>query len=234
LDCVFKANGEKMKISTRVVLQMTEKIGEYIPVSEESFEYFGPLALADRWAQGQAKENVDTAGGLMKASQDNALKERAMLNPIYQKEATAEHLYTPGQSNEMLTAALAGGGAAAGDTAAATNRLAAETRNPSGFTKSLQEQARDRDKAAAGASEGIAAQDVMGAKGLNQAGIAGEQGLFNTDTNTQLSAMGAQNAATEAEVKAGQSGWLQNMNSTISALGSAASGAGSLGWKPLK
>jgi hypothetical protein len=223
-----------MKIKTRVVLQMTENIGEYIPVSEEGFEYSGPLALADRWAQGQDKANAATAGALAGTAGTEAGKERGFLNPLYRQEATAEHLYTPGQTNEMLTAALAGGGAAAGDTAAATNRLAAETRNPSGFTKSLQEQARDRDKAAAGASEGIAAQDVMGAKGLNQAGIAGEQGLFNTDTGTQLSAMGAQQNATNAEVEAGKSGWLQNMNSTISALGSAASGAGSLGWKPLK
>jgi hypothetical protein len=193
-------------------------------LEHEHYEYSGEVAKCDRWAQGQDKANAATAGTVAGQAGANALQERAKLNPIYNQEATAEHGFTPGQTNELLTAALAGGGAAAGDTAAATNRLASETRNPSGFTKSLQEQARDRDKAAAGASEGVAAQDVMGAKALNQAGIAGEQGLFNTDTGSQLSAMGAQQNATNAEVEAGKSGWLQNMTGVMNAVGNAASG----------
>jgi hypothetical protein len=55
--------------------------------------------------------------------------------------------------------------------------------------KTLDEMARDRAKSAAGASEGIAAQDVMGAKQMNQAGAQGLQGLYSTNTQGQLSAM---------------------------------------------
>jgi hypothetical protein len=52
--------------------------------------------------------------------------------------------------------------------------------------------ARDRAKSAAGASEGIAAQDVMGAKQMNQQGAAGMQGLYGVNTGAQLNAMGQQ------------------------------------------
>jgi hypothetical protein len=55
--------------------------------------------------------------------------------------------------------------------------------------KTLDEMARDRAKAAAGASEGIAASDVMGAKQMNQQGAAGMQGLYSTNTAGQLNAM---------------------------------------------
>jgi hypothetical protein len=55
--------------------------------------------------------------------------------------------------------------------------------------KTLDEMARDRSKAAAGASEGIAASDVMGAKQEQQQGAAGMAGLYGTNVSGQLNAM---------------------------------------------
>jgi hypothetical protein len=84
------------------------------------------------------------------------------------------------------------------------NANAARTGNATTLTKSLDEMARDRAKSAAGASEGIAGQDVMAAKQLNQQGAAGMQGLYGTNVSGQLGAMKQQNesikeaAATEA------------------------------------
>ena len=92
---------------------------------------------------------------------------------------------------------------------------AARTRNASGFTKSLDEAARDKDKALAGASAGIAGEDVMAAKQLNQQGAAGEAGLYGTDVGAQLKAMGQQNEDIGTAVQAGQTGWLQNMEGVL-------------------
>jgi len=52
--------------------------------------------------------------------------------------------------------------------------------------------ARDRAKAAASSSEGIAAQDVGLAKQEQQQGAQGMQGLYGTNVSGQLNAMGQQ------------------------------------------
>jgi len=89
----------------------------------------------------------------------------------------------------MLTAAEAGAGGALGGMGAGIQNNAARTGNATGVGKTLDEMARDRSKAAAGASEGIAAQDVMGAKQMNQAGAQGMMGLYGTNSANQLNAM---------------------------------------------
>lgn len=197
---------------------------------EVSKPYSGPSALCDRWAQGQAKNAAATDATTASTLQGEAQGEHAQLSPFFSQEMNAEHAFDPTQNNELLTAAEAGTGAAAGDIAAKTNDLAARTRNASGFTKSLQEQARDRDKAAAGASEGIAAQDVLGAKALNQEGAHGLQGLYGTDTTGMLDAMGQRTKDVNAEVEAGKSGWLQNTLAVANTLGNLA-GGGKFGTK---
>ena len=79
------------------------------------------------------------------------------------------------------------------------NANAARTGNATSLNKSLDEMARDRAKSVAGASEGIAARDVEGAKQLNQQGAAGMQGLYGTNISGQLGAMKQQNADIQEE-----------------------------------
>jgi hypothetical protein len=208
----------KMKITTRITWDMTT--GEVL--EHEYFDYEGPLALCDRAAQAAAKTAAYTAGGLGAQTGSEATAAEAALNPFFKQEMGAQHLFTPGQTDELLTAAGAGAGGVAGEEAAALNRNAAVTRNQTALTKSLQDVARDRMKSAAGTSEGIAAQDVMGAKQLQQQGAAGETGLFQTDADRQLKAMGLQTNAINTQIEAGKSGWLQNMNAVITALTNAA------------
>lgn len=195
---------------------------QYVIQNEEGFDYSGPLELCDRAAQGAAKNAAATAGGVAAGDQASAGTEHSTLDPFFRHEMGAEHLFTPGQNDELLTAAGAGSGAVAGSEAAALNRNAAATNNQTALTKSLGDAARDRMKSAAGASEGIAAQDVLGAKQLNQEGAAGESGLFNTDTDAALKAMGLQTNDINTQLEAGKSGWLQNMNATLSTLGNLA------------
>lgn len=209
-----------MKIITKAVLDMNTM--QWISV--ESYDYDGPVALCDRSAQAADKSNAANAGTLAGQQGDKAVGEQATLNPFYTNEMKAEHGFDPTQTNELLTAAEAGSGGADSALVGDAALQAARTRNPSGFTKSLDEVARDKMKADAGASEGIAAQDVLGAKQLNQQGAAGEAGLFGENSKDQLAAMGQQQQSQNAEVEAGKSGWLQNMTGVISSLGDAAKG----------
>jgi len=135
--------------------------------------------------QGQANQAGTVAGQF--GSQ--AGTEGAQLNPFLSQEMKETHGLTPGQQNEMLTASEAGAGGALGGLGAGIQNNAARTGNATGVGKTLDEMARDRSKAAASSSEGIAAQDVGMAKQANQQGAAGMQGLYGTNSANQLSAM---------------------------------------------
>lgn len=220
-----------MLIATEVTVQITDKIGEYLPISKIEFEYDGPLALCDRKLQSTATTNANNAGTVAGGYGAEASQEGATLNPFASQEMKARHLYDPTQINELLTAAEAGGGGATGSIVGEANREAARTHNASGFTKALDEAARDKAKAAAATSEGIAAQDVTGAKQLNQEGAGLMSGLYGINTGAQLKAMGQQNEDLGTAIKAGQSGWLQNMTGVLSSLGDLSKGAGAIGLK---
>jgi hypothetical protein len=165
---------------------------------------FKTLANADSTAAGQF-------GG-------QAGAEGAQLNPFFSQEMRAQHGFTPGQTNELLTSAEGGAGGAFGGAEGVMDANAARTGNATTLTKSLDEMARDKAKVAAGASEGIAAQDVTGAKMLNQEGAAGMQGLYGTNVKGQLDAMGQQNQALKDETAAIGPGFLQKTIGDISEL----------------
>lgn len=220
-----------MKVITKAVFQMTEKIGEYILLEEHFFLHNGEIAKCDRGAKSQAQSADTTATNTAANENSNATAELGQVQPFFQSEMKAQHGYTPGQTDELLTAAGAGTGGATGALTGQAQLEQARTRNASGFTKSLDEMARDKDKSLAGASEQVAAQDVGLAKQENQQGAAGEAGLYGTNTGAMLSAMGQESNDVNAEVNADKTGWVQNMDETIKALGSGASGAGAMGVK---
>lgn len=215
-----------MKVITFAKFQMTENVGEYIPLSEESFEYQGPVAMADRAANAAAKSAANTAGQTASNFGAEADTEHGELAPFFANEMNAKHGYTPEQTNELLTYAGAGTGGTLGSITGQANLEAARTRNASGFTKALDEAARDKAKANAGMSEGVAAQDVEGAKRLNQEGAAGLEGLYGTDVSGQLKAMGQQNEDINTEVAADKAGWLQNMTDVMKSIQGAGKTAG--------
>ena len=138
---------------------------------------------------GAMKNAANQAGTVSGQYGAQAGSEGALLNPFLTQEMRATHGLTPGQQNEMLTAAEAGSGGALGGLGAGIQNNAARTNNSTGVGKTLDEMARDRAKSAAGASEGIAAQDVGLAKQMNQQGAAGMQGLYGTNVAGQLNSM---------------------------------------------
>lgn len=200
-----------MKVYTEIVMKMADKIGEYILVSEKSTEYEGQIAKCDRWAQGQEKQDTAQANTAAGTFGQEAQTGESQLLPFYSQEMRAEHSMDPTQINEQLTMMGAGTGGALGATEGEAQQEAARTRNASGFSKSLDEAARDRQKAAAGLSEGVAGADVAGALKLRQEGAAGLQNLTGMNTEAQLKAMGQSAEDAMNEVQAGQSGWYQNL-----------------------
>lgn len=170
------------------------------------------LGLGGGQYNGQAKtlENNDVSAIGQFGGQ--AATEGAQLNPFFSQEIRAKHGFDPTQTNELLTNAEAGAGGAFGGAEGQLNANAARTGNATGVTKSLDEMARDKSKAAAGASEGIAAADVAGAKQLNQQGAAGLSGLYGTNVSGQLGAMKQADEGIKTEQATQGQNWLQQLD----------------------
>jgi len=204
-----------MRVYTEIKFQMMPDGGLEL-ISEKSFEYEGPVALCIRQLQNQAQTAATTAGTTAGNLGTQAAGEAAQLNPFAYREMHAEHLYDPNQLNEMMTAAGAGAGAATGAEQADLTRQAAASGNASAASKGLDDAALARMKAAAGNSEAVAAQDVAGAKQLNQEGAQLEQGLYGENLKGQLDAMGQQSQDINAATNASKTGWLQNAEGILS------------------
>ena len=139
---------------------------------------------------------------------------------------TSEMLHPEGLGQQGIaaenSAALGGaGGAASGFVGQAAQRAAA-SRNPAAFQASLADAARQRDKAAAGASEGIQAQNEQMKEQQRQAGAGGLEKLYGVDTSGMLESQGQEANDINAQVNANKTGWLQNVNDTIATLTGAA------------
>ena len=187
------------------------------------------VGLGGSQFSGAAANNTNQAQQAAGQYGTNAAGEGAALNPFFTQEMNATHSLDPNQQDELLTNAESGSGAATGAEQGALINNATRTGNATGVTKSLDEMARDKSKAAAGASEGIAAQDVMGAKALNQSGAQGLQGLYGVNTGAQLNAMRQANTDVETQ-QALNPGWLKSAEGLLGSL-SGAAGTAMQGYK---
>jgi hypothetical protein len=182
------------------------------------------LGLGGGQYTGQAQNAYNAANTAAGTYGSQANGASAALTPFFTQEMNAQHSLTPGQQNEMLTAAGQGAGGAFGGAEGQANREAARTGNATTLTKSLDEMARDKAKSAAGTSEGIAAQDVMGAQQLRQEGAQGLQGLYGTDVNAQLNAMKQTDADINTENAVKGQDWASQLMQISKLGGSIASG----------
>lgn len=144
-----------------------------------------------------------------------------------------EHPMGYGQQGDsaMLAAGLGGAGGADAGVVGQANQEAATSRNAGGFQAVLDDAARSRSKAAAGASEGIASQDANLKQQQTQDAASGLSKMYGTDTSGMLDAMQQQAPDINAETNANNSGWLQNTTSVLKALqGAGGKGAGGGGF----
>jgi len=141
-----------------------------------------------------------------------------------------EHPQGFGQQGEsaMLSAAEGGAGGATSGVVGQANQEAARSRNAGGYQAVLDDAARSRSKAAAGASEGIAGDNAQLQAQQQQDAAKGLQSQYGTDTSGMLDATGQESHDITAGVDASNSGWLQNATGVLNTLGGAAGGAGTL------
>lgn len=171
-----------------------------------------------RAAVGQAQNLQGTAGTDAAQANSSAAGVNSTLNPFLTSELLHPQGFSQADTTSMLSAGQAGaGGAAAGITGQA-NLTAARTRNSGGFGSALDAAARARTQAAAGSSEGIAADNAHLKQTQQQAGAAGLQGLYGTDSGNALKALGIQDQAIGTEAQAGTAGWLQNATAIYKAV----------------
>jgi hypothetical protein len=109
----------------------------------------------------------------------------------------------------MLGAAEGGAGGSTAGLTTEANLAAARNRNSGGFGGSLDEMARQKDKALAGTSEGIAANSANLAQQQQQDAAKGLSNMYGQDTNAQMQALGIQSK--DQEIQNQQPNWAQQL-----------------------
>lgn len=170
-----------------------------------------------RSAVNQANQAFNQASGTANDLGARGSTINSQLEPFLQQRMLHPEGFSQQDQSAMLAAGLGGAGGESAGLGGAANKEAAVTRNAGGFQAALSDAARQRMKAAAGVSEGIAGQNAQ-LKQQQQSDAAKQlQGLYGTDTSGMLNAMGQENEDINSAVNASNSGWLQN---TMSILGS--------------
>jgi hypothetical protein len=140
------------------------------------------------------------------------------LTPFLTRELNSPGGISQQDQTSMLSAAEGGAGGLAGGLATQAEERSGATGNSSGLTSALDDIARQREKASAGESSSIAAENADTKLNQQQEGAEGLSKMYGTDVNAQLGAMGVQNDAIGQEVNAGSHGWFQNLTNMIAAL----------------
>lgn len=181
-----------------------------VPVLVLREDYDGPYALCDRAASSESTQAEKLAGSEASMYGAQAQSERA---PLMRYDI--QNLLNPqgfGQQGEakMLTAAEAGAGGSSSSIVGAED-LAAKRGTTGTNSALLDAVARSRSQAGAGASEKIAAANEQVKLGQQGEAAGSLQGLYGTDVGAQLGQGNLQNSEINTQIKAGQSGWFQNL-----------------------
>lgn len=162
-------------------------------------------------AQNQAGAATTTAMNTGANLGQQAAGINSSLVPFETQQLTHPEGYSPQDQSAMLAAGLGGAGGATSGVTGQANLEAARSGNSGGFSAALDDAARNRTKAAAGSSEGIAAQNagVKQTQQTNAADVLGQ--TARADQSGMLNAMGQVSGDINTNVNAGNSGWFQNL-----------------------
>jgi hypothetical protein len=210
-------------MSYRVLLNPSFSIatGELISYDGESFVEDFPIKC-DRSIQGAAKKNAGTAGDVGTGFGSTASQIGSSLIPGLEREAQNPQGFTPVQKNNMLVASQEGVGGANSGIVGQGNLAAARTRNAGGFTRALDEAARQKGRQLSTNALGVQNEDARVALQRQQDAQHQLSGLYGTTTSDQLRAMGLQDEDLKTALEAGKSGWQQNAMNWVNTLSGAA------------
>lgn len=199
--------------------------GELLSHDGEGFVDEFPIRC-DRGATTQAKTQGQQAAGVAGQAGANANQLYSSIVPGLIRQAQTPQGFTPEQQNRQLVASqeAAGGGNAA---ITGEGRLAAlRTKTAGGFAPALDEAARQKGRILS--TNALDIQNQNARLGLQRQAAAQSQlgQLYGVNTGDQLKAMGLQSQDLENQLRAGQQGWVQNVNQSIAALGQLGGGVG--------
>ncbi len=173
-----------------------------------------------------AKAAANTAGAAAGGYGAQAGGIGANLVPFLTRQMNNPQGYSQRDVGAQLTASLAGAGGATSGLTGAAGKMAADTRNPMGFSSALDAAAMQRDKAAAGTGERIAANNADVKLKQQQQAQQGLSGLYGMDVRGQsdLSGVQAKDLETANQLSPGQQFLMQMMKNGQSAATAAAGG----------
>lgn len=181
-----------------------------------------------RAAQGQANSTYNTATNNAATYGGDASSIGGQLTPFLMQRLTNPQGYSQGDMGAMLANAMGSAGGATSGITGQANLQAGRSRNDAGFSSALDAASRSRTQAAAGASEGIAANNANVKQDQQNNAAKMLQGLYGTDVGAQDANLNTANSATNTSIAAGQSGWLQNMMGILGTLNGSASSSAQL------
>jgi hypothetical protein len=123
--------------------------------------------------------------------------------------------YSQRDVGAQLTSALAGAGGATAGLSGAAGKMAVDTRNPMGFSSALDAAAMQRDKAAAGVGERVAANNADVKLRQQEQAQQALSGLYGTNVRAQTENAAQQAPDINAQVNADKQGWLQNAEGIV-------------------
>lgn len=144
----------------------------------------------------------------------------ANLIPTLNAEATGNVGMTPQQQNAELVAGEQGAGGANAGIAGEAGLRATRTRNTGALSGVLDEASRNKTRQLSENALNVQNKNADVAQQNRQRALGQLQGLYGTNVEAQLRAMGLIPEDVNAETNAGKSGWLQNVLGTISTIAS--------------
>ena len=151
----------------------------------------------------------------------------SQLLPFLTRELNNPQGYTQQQQGAMLGAAEGGAGGATAGLTTEANLASAHNRNSGGFSGALDEAARQKDKALAGSSEGIAANSANLQQQHQQEAASGLSNMQGMDQNAQLKAMGLVPQDLNAQANLNKTNWASELGQMVGDVGGIAKlGAG--------
>ena len=199
-------------------------------VLRDALGFTEPFA-GDKKARGQGLGAAQTASGTAAGYGGQAANVSSTLVPELTQEAKNPTGINPTDLNAMQVASQQGAGGAAGSLVGEATTRAARSRNTGALAGSLDEIARAKTRAASGGNLAIQNMNTQEKLNQQQAGLKGLEGVYGTDVGAQLKAQGLVPEDLTAVAKADESGWQQDLQGWLKALGGAAQGAGALGVK---
>jgi hypothetical protein len=171
-----------------------------------------------RSAVQQASAGVGQANASANQYNEQGNQINSTLLPGLEREANSPQGYTPEEMNDQLVASEQGaGGATAGITGQA-NLQAARTRNSAGETAALDSAARTKQQTLSENALNIKNKSANLGQQKQMNAQSELEKMYGIDTSANLEAQGLIPKDVDAEAQANSTGWMQNMDSTITAI----------------